>query len=65
MSGNSKEKNKPISPNSKSEKTGIINQWGGRFAFFFTYMHLSHDLITGLLPALLPFIREDLGLNYL
>jgi MFS transporter, FSR family, fosmidomycin resistance protein len=44
---------------------GLIGQWGGKFAFFFTYMHLSHDLTTGLLPALLPFIRQDLGLSYL
>jgi FSR family fosmidomycin resistance protein-like MFS transporter len=43
----------------------LINQWGGKFAFFFTYMHLSHDLTTGLLAALLPFIRQDLDLNYL
>jgi MFS transporter, FSR family, fosmidomycin resistance protein len=43
----------------------FIDQWGGKFAFFFSYMHLSHDLTTGLLAALLPFIRQDLGLNYL
>jgi MFS transporter, FSR family, fosmidomycin resistance protein len=58
-------------PNSSSgtpedaEKTSLIDQWGGKFAIFFTYMHLSHDLTTGLLPALLPFIRADLGLDYL
>src|SRR5512136_221671 len=39
--------------------------WGGKTAFFFTYTHLSHDLTIGLLAALLPFIRQDLGLNYL
>jgi FSR family fosmidomycin resistance protein-like MFS transporter len=34
-------------------------------AIFFTYTHMSHDLCTGLLAALLPLIRADLGLNYL
>jgi FSR family fosmidomycin resistance protein-like MFS transporter len=48
-----------------SEQNGIINRWGGKLALFFTYTHFSHDLATGLLVALLPFIREDLGLNYL
>ena len=60
-------------PNGKSELLssiqngikGIINQWGGNLAFFFTYIHFSHDLTTGLLVGLLPFIRQDLGLNYL
>ena len=48
-----------------TRSNGLISQWGGKFALFFTYMHLSHDLITGLLPALLPFIRQDMGLSYL
>ncbi|MFC1972600.1 MFS transporter [Chloroflexota bacterium] len=39
-------------------------QWGGLTAIFFTFTHLSHDLATGLLPALLPLIRADLSLNY-
>jgi FSR family fosmidomycin resistance protein-like MFS transporter len=64
MTSNSKANTDIIAPG-KAGKTGLINQWGGRFALFFTYIHLSHDLATGLLPALLPFIREDLGLNYL
>lgn len=51
----------PVQP----ERAGIIQQWGGSRAFFFTYTHLSHDLTAGLLPALLPFIRRDLELNYL
>ena len=47
------------------KKPGIIEQWGGKSALFFTYTHLSHDLTTGLLAALLPFIRQDLKLDYL
>jgi FSR family fosmidomycin resistance protein-like MFS transporter len=47
------------------KKPGIIEQWGGKSALFFTYTHLSHDLTTGLLGALIPFIRQDLGLDYL
>ena len=43
----------------------ILNQWGGTAATFFTYTHMSHDLTTGLLPALLPFIRAGLRLSYL
>jgi len=43
----------------------IFRQWGGGTAVFFGYTHLSHDLCTGLLTALLPLIRESLGLNYL
>jgi len=39
-------------------------QWGGITAIFFTFTHMSHDLVTGLLPALLPLIRTDLSLNY-
>ena len=49
----------------KAGKLRLIDQWGGKFSLFFTYMHLSHDLTTGLLPALLPFIRQDLNLDYL
>lgn len=44
---------------------GFIEEWGGKLALFFSYTHFSHDLTTGLLVALLPFIREELGLNYL
>ena len=43
----------------------VINQWGGTTATFFTYTHMSHDLCTGLLPALLPLIRAGLRLSYL
>lgn len=43
----------------------ILNQWGGKLALFFSYTHFSHDLPTGLLAALLPFIRLDMELNYL
>ncbi len=43
----------------------LFHQWGGTTAAFFSYIHLSHDLSWGLLVALLPFIRADLGLNYL
>ena len=42
-----------------------FHYWGGSTATFFTYTHLSHDLCTGLLAALLPFIREGMGLSYL
>ncbi len=44
---------------------GVFNQWGGTTATFFAYTHGSHDLCVGLLVALLPFIRADLGLSYL
>lgn len=43
----------------------IFHPWGGGTAVFFSYTHLSHDLCTGLLTALLPLIRESLGLSYL
>jgi len=45
--------------------SAVLQQWGGSTATFFTYTHLSHDLCTGLLIALLPLIRESLGLSYL
>ena len=45
--------------------TNLIQQWGGKTALFFAGLHLGHDLTTGLLVALLPFVRQDLGLNYL
>jgi MFS transporter, FSR family, fosmidomycin resistance protein len=64
MPNNSKQ-NAASGTSGKAGKIRLIDQWGGKFAFFFTYMHLSHDLTTGLLPALLPFIRQDLGLDYL
>jgi FSR family fosmidomycin resistance protein-like MFS transporter len=47
------------------KKTGIIEQWGGKSALFFAFMHFTQDLNVGLLVALLPFIRQDLGLDYL
>jgi MFS family permease len=64
MQNNSK-RNTALDTSGKAGKMRLVDQWGGKFAFFFTYMHLSHDLTTGLLPALLPFIRQDLGLDYL
>ncbi|MFC1903985.1 MFS transporter [Chloroflexota bacterium] len=51
---------------SKDRNSGtILRQWGGSTATFFSYTHLSHDLCTGLLVALLPLIKESLGLSYL
>ncbi|MFC1966858.1 MFS transporter [Chloroflexota bacterium] len=44
---------------------GIYYQWGGVPATFFAYTHGSHDQCGGLLVAMLPFIRADLGLSYL
>jgi FSR family fosmidomycin resistance protein-like MFS transporter len=41
-----------------------LDQWGGGTSLFFCYTHLSHDMTTGLLIALLPFIRQDMDLNY-
>jgi FSR family fosmidomycin resistance protein-like MFS transporter len=41
-----------------------LDQWGGGTSLFFCYIHLSHDMTTGLLIALLPFIRQDMDLNY-
>jgi MFS family permease len=43
----------------------IFRQWGGGTASLFTYTHFSHDLCCGLLTALLPLIKEGLGLTYL
>ncbi|MBA7622673.1 Sialic acid transporter NanT [subsurface metagenome] len=50
---------------SNTARETVLYQWGGSTAAFFTYTHLSHDLCTGLLVALLPFIKEGLGLSYL
>ena len=51
---------------SKLRNSGtVFYQWGGSTAAFFAYTHLSHDLCTGLLVALLPLIKEGLGLSYL
>jgi len=43
----------------------VFHQWGGTTATFFACAHLSHDQCAGLLVALLPLIRADLGLSYL
>ena len=43
----------------------VFHQWGGSTTAFFAYTHLCHDLPTGLLVAMLPLIRESLGLSYL
>ena len=42
-----------------------FRKWGGGIALLFAYTHLSHDLCGGLLTALLPLIKEGLGLTYL
>ena len=57
--------NSGIASSGRTGGTGFLNQWGGKIALFFTYTHFSHDLTTGLLAALLPFIRQDLRLDYL
>ncbi len=41
-----------------------LNQWGGGVSLFFCFTHFSQDLTTGLLIALLPFIRQDMEMNY-
>jgi len=41
-----------------------FSQWGGGISLFFCFTHFSQDLMTGLLITLLPFIRQDLMLNY-
>jgi len=41
-----------------------VNQWGGGVSLFFCFTHFSQDLTTSLLIALLPFIRQDMELNY-
>jgi FSR family fosmidomycin resistance protein-like MFS transporter len=64
MPDNSKA-NPAVSTPDKFEKSSLINQWGGSFALFFSFTHFSHDLTNGMLPALLPFIRQDLNLDYL
>ena len=48
-----------------SKLSAIFRRWGGGTASFFTYTHFSHDLCAGLLTALLPLIKEGLGLTYL
>jgi len=51
---------------SKIKKTGTsLSKWGGGPVYLLGYTHFSHDLCTGLLVALLPLIREGLGLSYL
>ena len=48
-----------------SKLSAVFRRWGGGTASFFTYTHFSHDLCAGLLTALLPLIKEGLGLTYL
>lgn len=43
----------------------FTHQWGGGSALFFTAIHFCHDMATGLMSAMLPLVRKDLGLNYL
>lgn len=64
MSSNSGRNNQAVTFG-RNGNPNVFSQWGGKFAFFFTYLHASHDITTGLLPALLPFIYTDLHLNYL
>ncbi len=42
-----------------------VTSWGGSKVAFLSYTHLSHDMCSGLLPPMLPFIRSDLNINYL
>ncbi len=49
----------------KSRLSEIFRRWGGGNASFLAYTHFSHDLCAGLLTALLPLIKEGLGLTYL
>lgn len=50
---------------SKARNLGtILDQWGGSTTTFLSYTHFSHDLCTGLFVALLPLIRESLGLSF-
>jgi FSR family fosmidomycin resistance protein-like MFS transporter len=53
-----------LSNGKSSVLKNALDQWGGGTSLFFGYTHLSHDMTTGLLIALLPFIRGDMGLNY-
>jgi FSR family fosmidomycin resistance protein-like MFS transporter len=53
-----------LSSGIKSALKKALDQWGGGTSLFFCYTHLSHDMTTGLLIALLPFIRQDMDLNY-
>ncbi len=43
----------------------LYRRWGGGTAAFFAYTHASHDLCSGLLPALLPLVKISLGITYL
>lgn len=49
----------------KGRFSAVFRKWGGGTASFFTYAHLSQDLCTGLLTAMLPLVKEGLGLTYL
>ena len=53
-----------MSGNQSGALKKALDQWGGGTSLFFSYTHLSHDMTTGLLIALLPFIRQDMDLNY-
>lgn len=41
------------------------NTWRNGTTLLITFFHFSHDLCMGILPALLPFIRNALNLDYL
>ena len=53
-----------MSGNKSGAIRNALDQWGGGTSLFFAYTHLSHDMTTGLLISLLPFIRQDMELNY-
>lgn len=53
-----------MSGNKNNVLKNALDQWGGGTSLFFCYTHLSHDMTTGLLISLLPFIRQDMELNY-
>lgn len=63
MSTDEKENPYPASP-AQSRLDRVFEHWGGKLIITFSFLHLSHDIVIGLLVALLPFIREDLGLDY-
>lgn len=50
----------------KSDQTiGQRSFWHNKTVLILTFSHFSHDLCFGILPSLIPFIRDALGLDYL
>jgi FSR family fosmidomycin resistance protein-like MFS transporter len=62
---NNKQEEIPPANHSAKSPPGLIDQWGGKLALFFTTVHFSYDLSAGILVALIAFIRQDLNLTYL